>query len=76
VKTVCFGGDEYGIDWHTRAIGESARLKPLGSGNPVVEANLVNAEKANTLGTVTVTAAKGFRFGTQAANDSAGLLAA
>lgn len=36
----------------------------------------VNAEKANTLGTVKVTMSKGFRFGSRAANDSAVLLAA
>ena len=42
----------------------------------VNQAKNVNAEKANTLGTVTVKAAKGFRFGTQAANNPAVLLAA
>jgi hypothetical protein len=36
----------------------------------------VNAEKANTLGTVKVTMGKNFRFGRQASNDSAVLLAA
>ena len=42
----------------------------------VNQANNVNAEKADTLGTVTVKASKGFRFGTVAANDSSVLLAA
>ena len=36
----------------------------------------VDAEKANTLGTVKVTMGKNFRFGRQASNDSAVLLAA
>ena len=36
----------------------------------------VNAEKANTLGTVKVAMGKNFRFGRQASNDSAVLLAA
>ena len=36
----------------------------------------VNAEKANTLGTVKVTMGKNFRFGRQASNDSSVLLAA
>ena len=42
----------------------------------VIQAKTVNAEKANTLGTVKVTMSKGFRFGSRAANDSAVLLAA
>ena len=42
----------------------------------VIQAKSVNAEKANTLGTVTVKASKGFRFGKVAANDSSVLLAA
>jgi hypothetical protein len=41
----------------------------------VNQANTVNA-KASTLGTVKVTAGKGFRFGRVAANDSAVALAA
>lgn len=42
----------------------------------VIQAKTVNAEKANTLGTVKVTMGKNFRFGRQASNDSAVLLAA
>ncbi len=42
----------------------------------VIQAKTVNAEKANTLGTVKVTMSKNFRFGRQASNDSAVLLAA
>ena len=42
----------------------------------VIQAKTVDAEKANTLGTVKVTMSKGFRFGSRAANDSAVLLAA
>ena len=41
----------------------------------VNQANLVNA-KASTSGTVKVTASKDFRFGRQAANDSAVALVA
>ena len=42
----------------------------------VIQAKTVNAEKANTLGTVKVTMGKNFRFGRQASNDSSVLLAA
>ena len=42
----------------------------------VIQAKTVNAEKANTLGTVKVSMGKNFRFGSQASNDSAVLLAA
>jgi FAD synthase len=42
----------------------------------VIQAKTVDAEKANTLGTVKVTMGKNFRFGRQASNDSAVLLAA
>jgi len=42
----------------------------------VNQAKLVNANANTNNGTVKVTAAKGFRFGRQAANDSAVLLAA
>ena len=42
----------------------------------VIQAKTVDAEKANTLGTVKVVMGKNFRFGRQASNDSAVLLAA
>ena len=42
----------------------------------VIQAKTVDAEKANTPGTVKVTMGKNFRFGRQASNDSAVLLAA
>ena len=42
----------------------------------VIQAKTVDAENANTLGTVKVTMGKNFRFGRQASNDSAVLLAA
>jgi len=55
-----------------REIAETATREAM----DVIQAKTVDAEKANTLGTVKVTMGKNFRFGRQASNDSAVLLAA
>ena len=55
-----------------RELAKTATRKAM----DVIQAKTVNAEKANTLGTVKVTMGKNFRFGRQASNDSAVLLAA
>ena len=61
------------VNWDR--LGEQAKTATR-EAMDVIQAKTVNAEKANTLGTVKVTMSKGFRFGSRAANDSAVLLAA
>ena len=61
------------VNWDR--LGEQAKTATR-EAMDVIQAKTVNAEKANTLGTVKVTMGKNFRFGSRAANDSAVLLAA
>jgi FAD synthase len=61
------------VNWDR--LGEQAKTATR-EAMDVIQAKTVDAEKANTLGTVKVTMGKNFRFGRQASNDSAVLLAA